>query len=557
MDEVKEIPVKNKLFSGLLGKKGDNSLAEVVKKARSYFDKPVRALPAYDPEKDGPLVNFIVPDGLNEIERYWLQEPYTFVSILEDRRTTYYRLIEPSLTRFEKELLERIYEDFQDILILGSTNSTSEKAAFLVDKALFLLERYKADISKAALLKIIYYLRRNLLGYEKINPLLYDSYIEDISCDGVGVPLYIYHTRYLNIESNISFEEEELDALVIKMCQLNNKHVSVSQPIVDATIQDGSRLQAVLGREITPRGSSFTIRKFRKDPMTPIDLLGYKTCDLEMLVYFWLAIENGYNMLFAGGTASGKTSILNATSLFMPSTAKIVSIEDTRELLLYHNNWVSGIAREGFAADSSGEITMYDLLRASLRQRPDYIIVGEVRGSEALTLFQAMSTGHATSSTMHAGDVQTVINRLTHEPINVPHVMLQSLNVLCIQEQVFIEEKRVRRTRSLVEVLNVDPETGDLGINELFNWEPSEDCFTKVGDSHTLQEIMHLRGWDSSQLRNEMENRRKILAYMYEKNIRNYVQVSIVIQAYQTHPKMVMEAIEKDTLQGMIQNLVA
>jgi len=557
MDEVKEIPVKNKLFSGLLGKKGDNSLAEVVKKARSYFDKPVRALPAYDPEKDGPLVNFIVPDGLKEIERYWLQEPYTFVSILEDRRTTYYRLIEPSLTRFEKELLERIYEDFQDILILGSTNSTSEKAAFLVDKALFLLERYKADISKAALLKIIYYLRRNLLGYEKINPLLYDSYIEDISCDGVGVPLYIYHTRYLNIESNISFEEEELDALVIKMCQLNNKHVSVSQPIVDATIQDGSRLQAVLGREITPRGSSFTIRKFRKDPMTPIDLLGYKTCDLEMLVYFWLAIENGYNMLFAGGTASGKTSILNATSLFMPSTAKIVSIEDTRELLLYHNNWVSGIAREGFAADSSGEITMYDLLRASLRQRPDYIIVGEVRGSEALTLFQAMSTGHATSSTMHAGDVQTVINRLTHEPINVPHVMLQSLNVLCIQEQVFIEEKRVRRTRSLVEVLNVDPETGDLGINELFNWEPSEDCFTKVGDSHTLQEIMHLRGWDSSQLRNEMENRRKILAYMYEKNIRNYVQVSIVIQAYQTHPKMVMEAIEKDTLQGMIQNLVA
>ena len=367
----------------------------------------------------------------------------------------------------------------------------------------------------------------------------------------------IYHTRYLNVESNIIFEEEELDALVIKMCQLNNKHVSVSQPIVDATIQDGSRLQAVLGREITPRGSSFTIRKFRKDPMTPIDLLGYKTCDLDMLVFFWLAIENGYNMLFAGGTASGKTSILNATSLFMPSTTKIVSIEDTRELLLYHNNWISGVAREGFAADSSGEITMYDLLRAALRQRPDYIIVGEVRGSEALTLFQAMSTGHATSSTMHAGDVQTVVNRLTHEPINVPHVMLQSLNVLCIQEQVYIEEKRVRRTRSLVEVLNVDPETGDLGINELFNWEPSEDYFTKVGDSHILQEIMHVRGWDSSQLRNEMDNRRKILAYMYEKNIRNYVQVSIVVQAYQTHPKMVMEAIENDTLQDMIQGMAA
>jgi archaeal flagellar protein FlaI len=558
MNEVKRKLAKNNFISGLLEKKGDNnSVAEIVKKAKSYFDNPLRTLPAYNPEKDGSLVSFIVPDGLKEIERYWLQEPYSFVSILEDRRTTYYRLIEPSLTKFEKELLERIYEDFQDILILGSTNSMTEKDAFLIDRALFLLECYKADISKAAVLKIMYYLRRNLLGYEKINPLLYDSYIEDISCDGVGVPLYIYHTRYLNIESNINFKEDELDALVIKMCQLNNKHVSVSQPIVDATIQDGSRLQAVLGREVTPRGSSFTIRKFRKDPMTPIDLLGYKTCDLDMLVFLWLAIENGYNMLFAGGTASGKTSILNATSLFMPSTAKIVSIEDTRELLLHHNNWVSGVAREGFAADSSGEITMYDLLRAALRQRPDYIIVGEVRGSEALTLFQAMSTGHATSSTMHAGDVQTVVNRLTHEPINVPHVMLQSLNVLCIQKQVYIEEKRVRRTRSLVEVLNVDPETGDLGINELFSWEPSEDCFTRVGDSHILQDIMHVRGWDSGQLRNEMENRRNILAYMYEKNIRNYILVSIVVQAYQTHPQMVMEAIEKDTLQGMIQGMVA
>ena len=558
MDEVKEILAKNKFFSGLLGKKGDNnSISEILKKARDYFDKPLRTLPDYNQEKEGPLVEFIVPDELKEIERYWLQEPYTFVSILEDRRTRHYRLVEPSLTKFEKELLERIYEDFQDILILGSTTSKFEKDTFLVDKALFLLESYKAGISASALQKIIYYLRRNLLGYEKINSLLYDPYIEDISCDGAEVPLYIYHTRYLNIESNISFKDEELDSLVIKMCQLNNKHVSVSQPIVDARLQDGSRLQAVLGREITPRGSSFTIRKFRKDPMTPIDLLGYETCDLDMLVYLWLVIENGHNILFAGGTASGKTSMLNATSLFMPSTAKIVSIEDTRELLLYHNNWVSGIARQSFAGDSTGEVSMFDLLRAALRQRPDFIIVGEVRGSEALTLFQAMSTGHATSSTMHAGDVQTVINRLTHEPINVPHVMLQSLDVLCIQKQAYIGEKRVRRTQSLVEVLNVDPETGDLGINELFNWEPSEDYFVKVGDSHTIQEIMYSRGWDTTQLRIEMDNRRKILTYMYEKNIRNYIQVSIVVQAYQSYPKMVMECIENDTLQSMTEDMAA
>ncbi|HET8686556.1 MAG TPA: secretion system protein E, partial [Methanosarcina sp.] len=148
MDEVKETTAKNKFISGLLGKKGDyNSMSEIVKKAKSYFDRPLRTLPAYDPENEGPLVHFTAPDGFKEIERYWLQEPYSFVSILEDRRTTYYRLVEPSLTKFEKELLERIYEDFQDILILGSTHSKSEKDAFLVDRAIFLLERYKADIS--------------------------------------------------------------------------------------------------------------------------------------------------------------------------------------------------------------------------------------------------------------------------------------------------------------------------------------------------------------------------------------------------------------------------
>ena len=199
---------------------------------------------------------------------------------------------------------------------------------------------------------------------------------------------------------------------------------------------------------------------------------------------------------------------------------------------------------------------MYDLLRAVLRQRPDFIIVGEVRGNEALTLFQAMSTGHATSSTMHAGDVQTVINRLTHEPINVPQMMLQSLDVLCIQEQMYIGEKRVRRSRSFVEVLNIDPETGDLGINELFSWEPSEDGFIKVGDSHIMQDIMYIRGLDASQLRDEMENRRKILTYMYENKMRSYIQVSLVVQAYQSYPKMIMESVKNGTLKGMIQNMI-
>ncbi|MDD2438833.1 MAG: type II/IV secretion system ATPase subunit [Methanosarcinaceae archaeon] len=525
----------------------------LLKKVKQFMKKTPKKLPEYDPKTEGALVNFEVPEGFEEIERYWVDEPYAFVVVLKDRRmSNYYRLIEPSLTRYEKELLNRIYEDLQDILSLNSTTSKTDKERLLIDRTLFLFERYRAEISTSSMHRLIYYLKRNLLGYEKINPLLYDPNLEDISCDGVKIPVFVYHTKYRTITTNISFEEEELDSLVVKMCQLNNKHISVSQPIVDATMADGSRLQAMLGREVTPRGSSFTIRKFRKDPITPIDLLNFKTCDLDMLAYFWLVIEGGYNLLFAGGTASGKTSMLNATSLFMPSLAKIISIEDTRELRLHHDNWVSEIARKSFSEENTGKISMYDLLKAALRQRPDYIIVGEVRGAEALTLFQAMSTGHATSSTMHAGDVQTVINRLTHDPINVPLVMLQSLNVLSIQEQVYIEDKRVRRTRNLVEILNVDPETGDLGINELFSWEPSKDSFVQVGDSYILKEIMYVRSWDLWQLQQELEARKRILAYLVEKNMRNYVEVSLAVRAYQENPKLVLEKLEEDSLKEMI-----
>jgi len=205
---------------------------------------------------------------------------------------------------------------------------------------------------------------------------------------------------------------------------------------------------------------------------------------------------------------------------------------------------------------------MYDLLRAALRQRPEYILVGEVRGVEALTLFQAMSTGHTTYSTMHAGDVKTVVNRLENEPINVPHVMMQSLDILCIQMQTHVNDKRVRRTQSIVEVTGLDPsivevtgldpKTGNIRINELFRWDPMADSFNRAGDSYVLNNVMQLRGWDRNNLLGELNNRQSVLDYMSEKNIRDYVSVSVVVQAYSTNPELVLEAIGNDTLREMI-----
>ena len=359
--------------------------------------------------------------------------------------------------------------------------------------------------------------------------------------------------KYLNIQTNIFYNEEKLNAFVISLCQRSGKHISIGEPLVDATLPNGSRLQATLGKAITTRGSSFNIRKFRSDPITPIDLIEFNTSSLGMIAYFWLAMENGFSAIFAGGTASGKTSMLNAVSLFIPPLSKVVSIEDTRELMLHHDNWIAGVTRESITETGTGSVSMFDLLRSALRQRPEYILVGEVRGKEALTLFQALSTGHTTYSTMHAGDVQTVVNRLENDPINVPRVMLQALDILCIQKQVFVDGKKVRRTESLVEFMGIDPRSGEIKINELYRWDPINDEFTDYGNSDVIQRIMKKRGWKKKELQEEMNTRERILEYLHRKGMRDYVTISLVMNLYSINPDIIIDAIENKTLEDIVQ----
>ncbi len=532
--------------------KEPNSTHSFLGKIKTRFMKlrdPLKKLPEYDPALHGELVDFDIPEGYNEIERYWVNKPFSFISILEKGNVHHYYVAEPSLTLYEKDILERIYEDLQDILSLGGIDVKKDKDKPLTEQALSLFGRYHASLDTASAYRILYYLKRNFLGHDRINSLMLDSNIEDISCDGINVPVFMYHNKYRNMKTNISFGEEELDSLVIRLCQKSGKHISISEPIVDATLPDGSRLQATLGKEVTTRGSSFTIRKFRGDPITPVDLINYNTCNIEMMAYFWLSVENGDCAIFAGGTASGKTSLLNAVSLFIPPMSKVISIEDTREITMHHENWIAGVTRRPLNINNMGEISMYDLLRAALRQRPEYILVGEIRGSEAMTLFQAISTGHATYSTMHAGDVQTVINRLDSPPLNVPHVMLQSLDILSIQTQTFVNDRRVRRTQSIVEFTGIDTKTGYIRINELYRWDPVTDTFNRNGDSYTLNKVMVSKGWDKKKLSKELNRRERILEYLCTKNLRDYVSISLVIQAYAADPDYVLDAIENDDLE--------
>jgi len=495
----------------------------------------------YDPVKHDPLATFDGLAGMDEIERYWLNAPYAFVSINHDPEENEHRyhVVEPTLDELETDLLERLFEDIRTPLLYRE-NIEDDPETALLEELEARLEEYGVVIEPESFYRLFYYLYRQFQGYGKIDPLMHDPDIEDISCDGVGLPIFAYHEAYTDIETNVTFGEEELRNFVIQLAQRSGRHISVSDPVVSTTLPDGSRIELALGEEVTPRGSAFTIRKYAEEPFTPVDLLEFGTVDLDMLAFLWLAIESNKSLIFAGGTAAGKTTSMNAVSMFVPPRSKVLTIEDTRELSLYHDNWLSSVTRERFDED---DITMYDLLRSALRHRPEYIVVGEVRGQEAVTLFQAMNTGHTTYSTMHADSVQTVINRLENEPINVPRPMVASLDLLCVQVLTRHEDKRVRRIKTLAEIEGIDQRTGELDYSNTFAWNAEEDAF-RQRNSDLLEEIQADRGWTRSELLSELKDRKAVLSYLWEEGITDYRRFTSWVNRYYADKDRVMETVE-------------
>jgi len=337
----------------------------------------------------------------------------------------------------------------------------------------------------------------------------------------------------------------------VRLAQQSGRHISIGDPVTETTLPDGSRAELALGEEVTPRGSAFTIRKYSEDPFTPATLVDYNTFDLDQMAYLWLAIESNKSLLFAGGTASGKTTSMNAISMFVPPRSKVLTIEDTRELTLFHENWLSSVTRE--STGEGEDVTMYDLLRSALRHRPEYIIVGEVRGDEAMTLFQAMNTGHTTYSTMHADSVQTVINRLENEPINVPRAMIQSLDVLCVQTLTHVGGERVRRNRVIAEIEGIDQRTGDLDYSTAFEWNPGNDDFEQR-DSVVLDEIRDERGWSRGELLRELRNRKRVLRYLTERDVTDYRQFTAVVNEYYANPERVVERVQSEFDEDVVVN---
>ncbi len=506
----------------------------------------------YNRKIHGPIVNLVMKPrpGVEEIEMYPVNEPYAYVRITYDHATHEYtyEVIEPSLSPAEEDLFREIKERIFERLDVNTQDIIEEIAKKTLKNVTDeIISDYGIHLTPLQREKILYNMYKEFLGNGMVDPVMHDKYIEDISCDGVNSSLFVYHSRYESMRTNLLYKNAgDLDSFVTKLAQKSGKYISIAEPILDATMSDGSRIQMTLGQEVTAHGSTFTIRKFRDEPITPTDLIEWSTFSPLSIAFLWLAVEGGKSCIFAGGTASGKTTSLNAISLFIPPLAKIVTLEDTRELKLPHPNWIPSVTRASFDTGGKGEIDMYELLKAAMRQRPEYIIVGEVRGREALTLFQAMSTGHITYSTIHADSVASIVHRLENPPLNVPRNMLSALDLVSVQVQARVGGQRIRRNKQLIEILDIDPRTNELITNEVFKWHPATDEITYSGKSFILEEIMEEKGWDEARMREELKMRQEVLEWMRIKKLRNYRDVSNILIQYYRDPAQVMEKVRAD-----------
>ncbi|MDD3398940.1 MAG: type II/IV secretion system ATPase subunit [Candidatus Methanomethylophilaceae archaeon] len=487
--------------------------------------------------------------SVREVEMNTIRHKYTFVRINYDRELGeyLYEVIEPDISEDEAVLLQILKKALTTTLNqAGPEVSDQDRLQILEEATHIILKEMEIDLNEMSLQRIIYYIQRDFVGYGAIDVMMRDPDVEDCSCDGVDIPIYIYHRRFGSIRSNIRFQSEaELDRFVTWLAQRCGKHISVANPMLDATMPEGSRLNATLSKHVTKRGSSFTIRRFRENPFTPVDMIRFKTMSTEMMAYVWICIEFGNSIMVCGGTASGKTTTLNASLLFIPPQMKIVSIEDTRELNLPHENWIPSVTRQAFGGEMGGEVDMFALLKAALRQRPQYMMVGEVRGAEAYVVFQAMATGHPSYSTFHAEDVPSMVHRMENEPINLPRALLTSLDVIMLQGQVKVGSKMARRVKSLTEIVGIDPDSGELITNTVFTWNPADDSFYYSGHSYIYEKARAIRNWSPREMEREVKRRIDILEYMRLSGVDNFRRVAKIVSAYYRDPQTVVKEIRE------------
>jgi len=510
------------------------------------------------PEDDSSIEDLMVALNLRQsklqenseiIETYPLKPPFSFAFIVQDKNTRelLYLIDEIPFGKKEREAFVKIKG------ILEAELQAPKEGESPVDsfRRQFpqIGEKHPQIIKDIPLVeaKIInYYLERDIAGFGKIDPLLSDSYVEDISCNGVNRAIYLWHRKYENIRTNLSFvDEEELDSFIMRLAHKAGKHVSIAFPMVDATLPGKHRLAIYYRKEVTPLGTSFTIRKFREDPLTVIDLIQNETLNLEAAAYLWLLVENKFSSMIIGSTGAGKTTSLNAIAGLIHPQHKIITVEEVAEINLSRENWVSTISRAGFGTEDAGQIPLYDLIRSAVRHRPDWIIVGEIRGEEAYVLFQALATGHGGLCTMHAEDPETAIKRLTQPPMNIPTSIIPlmhcAISVRHVRAPVLVEYGRKISTRKFVKISEIESANK---INDVFTWDSSSDDFKEdLSNSYLFRKMAERWSLPIRYIHEEFERRKEVLSYLVEKNIRGCSSVAEFLNEFYNDPKVTYKQI--------------
>ena len=516
------------------------------KHLRHYISKvsSTQGMPEFKSKLDRELrklenPNFIYPVG----------DPiFVHITRGEKRESINYVVIMPELNMEEKEfydaILERIIEvahtakvpntqeELRDVLIslydeVVHIKQASEKPTFLNQLG------KKITLSEDNYHNILFHLIKDRLGYGALEPLLRDIYIEDISCVGIGC-VWIVHKIFGSIQTNIIFDNDiELNKYMVESSERVERPVSEAHPIVDAIMPDGSRVNFIYSRKISLGGSSFTIRKFNETPISVPMLVNWGTWSAELGAYLWLCCEHGISIFVCGETASGKTTTLNAMTAFIPFDNKVYSVEQTPEITLPHPIWQHLVTRE---SGEKTDVTMFDILIASLRSRPDYIIVGEIRGKEANITFQAMQTGHPVISTFHAGSVHSMIQRLTGDPINIPIAFIDNLNIVLIQSAVYVNGKIERRVLSITEILKYNDEVDKVLTKEVFQWDTVKDkhMFRGLYNSYIMEQKIakHMGLSDSRDIYGIMKKRTRIIQRLIDNKIFDYFEVVKLLKNY-------------------------
>ena len=490
-----------------------------------------------------------IPKGVKVLEKYPLYEPFSQVAIIQNPKTGEFKYIldELQLDPLEKGVYDRILE-----ILLAEMESPkteiSDPRKFFAEEAKKIVDKYRISLGwlpDVSWYKILYHAERDLVGFGRIDPLMRDPNIEDISCDGVNRPVYIWHRQYESIETNLRLDSDEiLDNMVVKLVHMGGKHVSSAFPIVDASLPGKHRLAVCYRREVTPFGTAFTIRKFREDPYSIIDLINIGTFSEEMAAYFWMCLENRASIMVLGGTAAGKTTALNSMACLIKPGSKIITIEETAELNLPLENWISLIARQSYGLGGSGvgEVSLFDLVKTSMRHRPDTLVVGEVRGQEAYVLFQALATGHGGLCTMHAENLDSAVKRLTQKPMDISPAYIPLMNIVLSIQRVHLTKNNEKRAYR--RVINVNEIADYEDYRTPFNWQPAMDeHIVDLEKSHMLSTIAEKQGIAKKALLEEIDRRKDTLHWMRVRNIRSYKDVAAIIAEYYARPKQIYEKV--------------